>query len=146
MWKLDPGERVARWRAFRLSLGGMPLEKAILATAEFWRDCPYNAYYLDPADPASWPTAWDLIAENYYCDIAKALGMLYTIAYSGHGQLPMELRTYNDPETGYVYNLSVFNKGKYVINFLDAEIVNIQQVENKLVLKRRYSSTELKLQ
>jgi hypothetical protein len=146
MWKIDPSERVARWRAFRLSLGGLPIEKAIQAVAEFWRDCPYNAYYLDPADPDSWPTAWDLVAENYYCDIAKALGMLYTVAYSRHRQMPMELCVYSDPETGYVYNLSVFDKGKYVINFLDAEIVNIQQVKNKLVLKRRYSSTELKLQ
>jgi len=146
MWKLDPGERIAHWRAFRLAIGGKPLEQAIQATAEFWQNCPHHPYYLDADDVASWPSAWDLITENCYCDIAKALGMLYTIAYSGHGQdLPMEIRIYNDPETGYDYNLAVFDNGKYVINFLDSQSVNIQQVENKFKLIRCYSS-QLKLQ
>jgi hypothetical protein len=146
MWKLEPSGRIAHWRAFRLSIGGMPLEQAIQATAEYWQTCPYTSYYLDPNDPASWPTAWELISENYYCDIAKSLGMLYTIAYSVHGHdLPMELHVYNDPESGYEYNLSVFSQGKYVINFMDGEIVNIELVKQKFKLKRCYSSTELKL-
>ena len=75
MWKLEADERIAHWRAFRLTIGGKPLEQAIEATAEFWQSCPHNPYYLDPADPTNWPSAWDLISENYYCDLAKALGM-----------------------------------------------------------------------
>jgi hypothetical protein len=92
MWKLEVGERIAHWRAFRLSIGGMPLERAIQVTAEYWQNCPYHPYYLDPNDAESWPSAWDLITENYYCDLAKSLGMLYTIAYSAHGHdLPMKI-------------------------------------------------------
>ena len=146
MWKLEPNERIAHWRAFRLSIGGMPLEHAIHATAEFWQNCPHTAHYLDPNDPESWPTAWELISENYYCDLAKALGMLYTIAYSGHGHsLPMEIRVYNDSVSGFEYNLSVFSQGKYVINLLDGEIVNIDSVKEKYELKRCYNSEILKL-
>lgn len=146
MWKLDAGERIVRWRAFRLTIGGMSLEQAIRATAEFWQNCPHEPYYLDPNDPESWPNAWDLISENYYCDLAKALGMLYTIAYSNHGHdLPMEICVYIDPETGYEYNLSVFNEGKYVINFMDGEIVNIDSVNEKFKLKRCYNGNILKL-
>ena len=146
MWKLETSERIARWRAFRLTIGGKPLDQAIEATAEFWQNCPHNPYYLDPNDASNWPSAWDLISENCYCDIAKALGMLYTLAYSNHGhKLPMELRIYNDPETGYDYNLAVFDDGKYVINFLDSQSVNIQLVDSKFKLKRCYNSNELKL-
>lgn len=146
MWKLDAGERIVRWRAFRLTIGGLSLEQAIQQTAEFWQDCPYSPHYLDPDDPNSWPNAWDLITENYYCDLAKSLGMLYTIAYSAHGHdLPMEIRVYNDPVTNYEYNLSLFGKGKYVINLLDGQIVNIELVEEKFKFKRCYDSTVLKL-
>ena len=146
MWKSEVSERLVHWRVFRLAIGGMSLENAIQATAEFWQDCPYCPYYLDPSDPDSWPSAWELISENYYCDIAKALGMLYTIAYSAHGHgLPMEIHTYNDPETGYEYNLSVFQNGKYVINLLDGQIVNIESVKEKFKFKRCYDSTVLKL-
>ena len=146
MWKLETSERIARWRDFRRSLDDLPLADAIQDVAEFWHTCPFQPYYLDPADPESWPTAWDLISENYYCDLAKALGMLYTICLTQHGSaLAAEIHIYNDPETGYVYNLPVLAQGKYVINFIDNKIVNIESIDKKLKLKRLYSSTELKL-
>ena len=146
MWKLETSERIARWRDFRKSLDDLPLANAVQAVAEFWHNCPYQPYYLDPADPESWPTAWDLIAENYYCDVAKALGMLYTICLTQHGAtLAAEIHIYNDPETGYVYCLPVLSEGKYVINFIDSKIVNIESINKKLKLKRLYTGTELKL-
>jgi len=146
MWKLETSERIARWRDFRKSLDDLPLADAVQAVAEFWHTCPYQPYYLDPADPASWPTAWDLIAENYYCDLAKALGIVYTIQFTQHGNtLDAEIHIYNDPETGYVYHLPVLSKGKYVVNFIDNKILNIESINKKLKLKRRYSGEELKL-
>ena len=146
MWKLETSERIARWRDFRKSLDDLPLADAIQAVAEFWHTCPYQPYYLDPADPVSWPTAWELISENYYCDLAKALGMLYTICLTQHGDtLEVEIHIYNDPITGYAYHLPVLARGKYVVNFIDNKIVNIESINKKLKLKRLYSSTELKL-
>ena len=146
MWKLETSERLARWRDFRKSLDALSLADACQATAEFWHTCPFNPYYLDPADPDSWPTAWDLITENYYCDLAKSLGIVYTLHFSNHtADLNPQIHIYNDPETGYVYNLSVLAQGKYVINFLDNKIVNIESINKKLKLKRCYGSEELKL-
>lgn len=146
MWKLETSERLARWRDFRKSLDDLPLEDAIQAVAEFWRNCPHQPYYLDPADPESWPTAWDLITENYYCDLAKSLGMLYTIHFTKHCmELSPEIHIYNDTETGYEYNLSVLAQGKYVINFIDNKIVNIESIRKNLKLKRCYNEKELKL-
>jgi hypothetical protein len=146
MWKLEASERIAHWRAFRLTLGGKSLEQAIQATAEFWQSCPHKPYYLDPNEPETWPNAWDLITENYYCDVAKSLAMLYTIAYSMHGQdLPMKICVYYDPETGYEYNLAIFDEGKYVINLLDGQIVNINHINTRFKLKHCYDSAVLKL-
>lgn len=147
MWKLNTDERLSCWRDFRVQLDKLSLEEAIQATADFWQNCPHKPYYLDPNDPENWPSAWDLIIENYYCDIAKALGMLYTIAFSTHGNgLPMNLCVYYDMETGYEYNLAIFDEGKYVINLLDGQIVNIDSVNEKFKLKHCYDSVKLKLQ
>jgi hypothetical protein len=146
MWKLETSERIARWRDFRKSLDDLSLADAIQSVAEYWQTCPHHPYYLDPEDPESWPTAWELISENYYCDLAKALGMLYTIQLTQHGKdLESEIHIYNDPETGYVYNLSVFAKGKYVVNFIDNTVVNIESINKKLKLKTLYRDKQLKL-
>jgi hypothetical protein len=146
MWKLDTGERLSCWLSFRKSLDQLSLEDAIDATAKFWKDCPFHPYYLDADKPESWPGPWDLIGENYYCDLAKALGMLYTVHYTKHGVgLESEIRVYYDTVSKYVYNLAIFSQGKYVVNFIDNKIVNIESINKKLKLKRLYTGTELRL-
>jgi hypothetical protein len=146
MWKLKTDDRVGRWRDFRKSLDLLTLDQAIKEVAEFWHDCPYNPYYLDPKDPLTWPDPWQLISENYYCDLAKTLGIVYTICFTRHGQkLNAEIQVYNDPVTKYTYNLAFLAKGKYVLNFRDDEIVNIELLNKNLVLQYRYTEEDLKL-
>ena len=147
MWKLEAGERIARWRDFRKGLDALPFEQALEAVANFWQGCPFVPYYLDPAQVEEWPDPWQLISENYYCDLAKALGMLYTIYLTKHReQVDAEIRIYNDPETKYMYNLVSFAQGKYVLNFRDDTVVNIVSINKNLKLKNVYSITDLKLQ
>jgi len=147
MWKLSPSERIVHWKNFRKSLDTMPIDVAVSAVAEFWQSCPYVAYYLDPDAPDQWPTPWELILENYYCDLAKSLGMLYTIYFTVHGKhLDPEIQVYCDPDTEFMYNLPVLAQGKYVVNLFDNAVVNIESIKEKLVLVRSYNSIELKLQ
>ena len=145
MWKLITSERISRWREFRNSLNDMSTEQALQATVDFWQSCPFAPYYLDASTPAEWPNPWELISENYYCDLAKCLGILYTVMLSKHGdQLDPELRVYVNPRTRLTYHLAVFGQGKYVINFTDGELVNIESITKEFQLKYRYQKTELK--
>ena len=146
MWKLDTSGRIARWRDFRKTLVNLSLDDAVLEVQEFWQGCPFNPYYLDITAPENWPSPWELIAENYYCDLAKALGMLYTICYTTHGnQLEPEIRVYYDSKSQHTYNLAVLCQGKYVLNFFDDTIVNIESINKNLTLKHCIGSKELQL-
>ena len=84
MWKLETSERLARWRDFRKSLDNLSIEQAVQSVADFWTSCPFIPYYLDPDDYVNWPDPWTLVEENYYCDLARSLGMLYTITLTKH--------------------------------------------------------------
>jgi hypothetical protein len=142
MFKLSASERLSRWREFRKSLDLLPMEQALDATVSFWHGCPFAPYYLDPNKPDEWPDPWTLLEENYYCDIAKALGMLYTIKFTKHDP-EIEIRVYNDPSTNHSYNLVWISNGKYVINLIEGEVVNKTLTAN-LKLKVKYKE-ELKL-
>jgi hypothetical protein len=147
MWKLEANERTARWRDFRKTLALLPFDRALEAVAEFWHGCPFHPFYLDPENVENWPDPWQLITENYYCDLAKALGMLYTIHLSEHrNNINAEIRVYYDPENKYTYNLVVFDQGKYVLNFRDDTVVNTASINKNLKLKKTYTSIDLKLQ
>lgn len=137
MFKLSASERLSRWREFRKSLDNLPLDAALDATVELWHGCPFSPYYLDWDKPENWPNPWTLLEENYYCDVAKALGMLYTIKFTKHNP-DVELRVYYDPETKYSYNLVWIEGGKYVLNLISDEVVNKEQVKNTLKLKVKY--------
>jgi hypothetical protein len=146
MWKLEPSERIAQWRDFRKNLGHVSLEQALTDVSKFWNGAPFTPYYLDSNEPEKWPDPWSLIYDNYYCDIAKCLGIIYTITLTEHGKLlDVELRIYKDPLTGHEYNLAWIDQGKYVLNMQDGEIVNNKHIDN-LELIRCITADELHLE
>lgn len=144
MWKLSADERLARWREFRKNLDTKPLNEAVQKVSEFWTRCPFTPYYLDINKPEEWPDPWTLIEENFYCDIAIAIGMLYTIKFTAHAPT-VEFRSYYDPESKVYYNLAWIEDGKYVLNMTEGEVVNKTQIAEHLELRYCYGANELKL-
>ena len=147
MFNLPAEDRLRSWRDFRFSLNSLTLDTALQQTADLWARAPFVPYYLDPDDHVNWPDPWTLINENYYCDIAKCLGILYTMSLTTHrNELEIEYRQYTHPETHHVYNLAWFAQGKYIVNLIDNEIVNKEQIDKKLVLGQLLTAEELKLE
>jgi hypothetical protein len=65
------------WYNFRqrLELSNNPLED----TANFFLAKPRVKFYTDPYDRSTWPTPWELITENEFCQINIILGICYTL-------------------------------------------------------------------
>ena len=146
MFQQKPEDRLRSWREFRATIESLPIEQALVQTAEFWTRAPFAPYNLDPADPKNWPDPWTLIYENYYCDIAKVLGIVYTIALTSHkNEATVEIRVYKDPISRHEYNLAWINQGKYIINMIDEEILNIKEFNKALKLKQQFTAVDLKL-
>jgi hypothetical protein len=147
MFRLPTEKRLRVWREFRSGLENLEPVEFFQKVSEFWSDAPFVPYYLDIDDVDQWPNPWLLIEENIYCDIARCLGMLYTIHLTQRGTLlDLEFRCYQDPETKYIYNLAWIDEGKYILNLMDREVVNIEQFNKNLTLKKRYTSVDLGLQ
>lgn len=145
-WNLRTTDRLSQWKDLRHKLSDLPLDKAITELNSMWSTAPYVTYYLAPDNPQSWPDPWTLLAENYYCDLAKSLGMLYTIYFTSHKATNMELRVYYDYNDKNRYNVLWLEGGKYILNYWPFEIVNKEQIEEKqLHLLYQYSSTDLAL-
>jgi hypothetical protein len=146
MWKLSPAQRLEQWRRLRDQIGSADLESALEICAQNWCRAPEAAWYLDPEQTNNWPDPWTLIQDNYYCSLAKALGMLYTIHLSRHGPaLDLSIRVYGDTENKVRHNLVWINSGKYVLNSEDAWVLNSTHVTASHRLLFDISSSELKL-
>jgi hypothetical protein len=146
MWKLNPDGRFDHWKSFRSHIGSMDLERAIQECNDFWQRAPFTPFYLDHKEIDSWPDPWQLIYENCYCDLAKALGIVYTLHLSAHkNSVDLSIHICQDATTRAQYNLVWINQGKYVLNFITDEIVNRTQVPNSMKTLFKLSSKDLKL-
>ena len=146
-WNLRVSDRLEQWKDFRHELSDLPLGPAVGKLNQLWSTAPYVGFYLEPSDPKDWPDPWTLLAENYYCDVAKALGILYTIYFTSHKLSPMEIRVLYDFKEKTRYNTVWIDNGKYILNYWPYEIVNTKQIEEKqLHMLYTYSSTDLQLE
>ena len=146
-WNLRVNDRLTQWKEFRHQLDRLPLESAVVELNNMWSTAPIINYNLDPSDPKTWPDPWTLLAENYWCDVAKSLGIAYTIYFSSHKLTPMEIRVYYDYKDKTKHCVAWLDHGKYILNYWPYEIVNTKQIEEKqLQLLYQYSSTDLQLE
>jgi len=148
MWILTPEERLREWKHFRERIGRLELQDACQETAHLWSYAPFVTRYLDSDrqhSVVSWPDPWVLLHENYYCDIAKSLGMLYTLYLSTHRPEDIELRICKDSFTQDYYNLVLVEQGKYVLNYEFNQVVNKEQLKSSLVTQYTYTAADLGL-
>lgn len=147
VWNLRTSERLTFWKDFRHKISKLKFAAALDECNRLWSTVPFVNYYLSPDQPKTWPDPWTLLAENYYCDVAKALGIIYTMYFTGHKSVPIEYRIYYNYEDKTRYNLSWFDHGKYVLNYWPHEIVNTELLDTKpLQLIYQYSSADLDLE
>lgn len=144
MWNQLPSERLRFWHDFRKGISDKPLEDALNDTEHLWSYAPYMAHYLTTDLIKEWPGPWELIYENYYCNLAKALGIVYTLYLSSH-KPEVDIRVYIDPSTKEQYNLVFVDQGKYVLNLVHDEVVNKAQIQKHLKLVKIISVQDLGL-
>lgn len=94
---------------------------------QWWQRSPWRPYYLHWDDRQDWPNPWQLLADNEYCDVARALGILYTIKLLDRQDCSDA--TMVAAETG---NLVLVQGGKYVMNWKGLQIVNIPSTQIKI--------------
>lgn len=148
MWTLKPDERLREWKSFRDQIGKQSLDSACQSVTHLWSYAPYINHYLDHNRNTSlikWPDPWTLLYENSYCDVAKALGMLYTLYFTNHRPDDIKLIIYKDNKNREVYNLVSLAQGKYILNFSFNEVVNKEQLPNNLIIQFQYTAQDLEL-
>jgi hypothetical protein len=112
------------------------LESALKTINIWWFGAPWRPYYLHWDDQAVWPDPWQLLSDDVYCDLAKGLGILYTITLLDRADMvPAKLVLTQDGS-----NLVQVAKEKYILNWEANCIVNTNQVQT---IKRQYQQHQI---
>jgi len=147
MWFQQKREdRILHWRDWRKSLSGKDKHKVLQEIAKTWAQVPTGSQIIAQDSFDDWPNPWQLISDNYYCDLSVALGMCYSILLLDDYQDLYEdvsLNIYK--QNNNWVNLPTINQGKYVLNWNVGEIVNIEHIakNRNLQLTFLYSNIDL---
>jgi hypothetical protein len=133
MWPGTFEERLPEWRRLRDQSTEQDLESALQSINDWWQHTPWRPYYLHWDDQKTWPDPWSLLADDVYCDLARALGILYTIMLIERKDV-VAVELVQTEES----NLVLVNKGKYILNWGLSKVLNIDSADIKI--KKRLDS------
>ena len=123
MWYTDFADRLESWTALRKQTQHQDLEAALTTINAWWANSPWQPYYLHWDDQPLWPDPWQLLSDNIYCDVAKALGILYTISLLDRADMADATLVLTEDHR----NLVLVNKIKYILNWSPDSVVNNNQ-------------------
>lgn len=131
IWPNSFSARLASWNLLRDQCQNLSTQSALEHINSWWFRAPWRPYYLHWDDQATWPDPWQLLSDDVYCELARGLGILYTITLLDRADLaPAELVLTQDD-----VNLVLVTKEKYILNWTADTVVNTIQA---VMIKRQY--------
>ncbi len=126
-----PAERLAAWGSFRDGLSVLDEQAQFDNTAKFWAPCPFKKWVIHPEDSKNWPTIWELLYENEYCQNAIALGIEATLRLSGVSPERLKLvmtRNLFDHDEYFV----VIIDDIHVLNYSYGETIKVEELNENV--------------
>ena len=111
-------DRLRSWYELRTILQHSDLKTQCVGVDHCWQRAPQVNRHLHPDDSENWPDPWQLIADNNYYNIARGLGMAYTLALLGIKDIDFYIgKCYND-------DITVITVDKYHLNHYPNSVLN----------------------
>jgi hypothetical protein len=121
IFQTDYDTRLQDWYNLKQSSRELDILEKCVKIDNWWQKAPLVNRYLHTMDTDSWPDPWELLVENTYCEVARALGMCYTLYMTGVNDIEMVEATDN---LGNDVVLVLIDSAKYILNYWPDMVVN----------------------
>jgi hypothetical protein len=135
MWPPTYQERLADWVRLRQAAAALEQPEQLMLINDWWFRAPIVNHSILWQNARSWPTPWHLLNNNGYCELARALGIVYTIMLVENYTDLKIIQTTQD-------NLVQVDHGKYILNWAPGEMLNTHSTPIPTV-KNMIDSSEL---
>lgn len=137
MWEESYQDRLAAWCQLRQQASVLPTDQALLLINDWWQRAPMVNRSILWTEKKNWPDPWNLLTLSGYCDLAKAMGIVYTILMVEHVDYTDLTIVQTDQD-----NLVLVDQGKYILNWAPGEMLNIHSTPINTV-RNSIDSSEL---
>ena len=136
IWPATFSARLDSWNLLREQCKNLSPKSALTEINQWWFRAPWRPYYLHWDDQAIWPDPWQLLSDDIYCELARGLGILYTVTLLDRAELaPADLILTQDD-----VNLVRVGKEKYILNWEADTVVNTNL---EFTIQRQYQQQQI---
>jgi len=140
VFQLNYDARLKSWYELRSNITSLDTKNKCVEIDKWWQQAPLVNHHLHILDSENWPGPWDLLVENTYCTVARALGMCYTLLLTGVTDIVLVEATDTQGEDMV---LVLVDSAKYVLNYWPDTVVNNNS--NDFSIKRHIDVSSIKL-
>lgn len=138
MWPKTFDVRLDSWNRLRTQAHAADSpESALKLINDWWFNAPWCAYHLHWDDIKDWPDPWQLLSDNIYCDVARGLGIMYTITLIDR----LDISDATLVLTDQGHNLVQVLESKYILNWDRDTVLNNNQ---KHSAKKQLTQSQLR--
>lgn len=140
MFEKEYEERLASWRNFRdkLESSQTPFQDVL----SFYKQARLASIHTDPWDQKTWPSPWELLFENRYCEFCTVLGMCYSLQLTERFKDSFfEIHISKDNSSSEIYYLLCIDD--VVINYDDNSVILKNDLPDSMYSQRIYTMTKL---
>lgn len=141
MWLEPPQSRLAHWREFRKSLDPDNIDSLCYSICKWWSFAPQQNLSIDPYDPVTWPSVWEMLHQGDYCKYSTAIGMAYTVFYVNQKIKNKVLRVH-DLENHDIYMTTLIDN-RILLNYNYGEVATWDSVKANLDIQDSWDCTSV---
>lgn len=132
VFQLPYETRLKAWYDLRSQLQTVDTQTKCVQIDAWWQKAPLVNHHLHSADINTWPGPWELLVENTYCNMARGLGMVYTLALTGVESIDFALgKDDNSDDVALV----LVDRAKYVLNYYPDSVLSSTLHDFKITTK-----------
>jgi hypothetical protein len=131
--------RLQSWADLRTRLWQDSISTALQSLNSWWFEIAWCPYLLHWDDQSSWPDPWELLEQQALCDVARGLGIMYTIAMLDRKYLG-DFVLFEETE----HNLVLVRSEKYILNYSSNDILNTSLEIGKTKKRRSQTLADIK--
>jgi len=140
VFQLNYDARLKSWYELRDQIEGTLIQNKCVEIDEWWQKAPLINHHLHPQDINTWPGPWDLLVENTYCTVARALGICYTMLLVDETDIDLVEATDNNGEDVV---LVLVDNAKYILNYWPDTVLS--NTLSDFTIKRHLDVSQIQL-
>jgi len=121
VFQLNYEARLSDWYDLRVHLEDSSLEEKCINIDKWWQKAPLVNHHLHILDSENWPDPWQLLVENTYDEVARALGICYTLLLLDVENVEMAEAT---DGMGNDIVVVLVDNAKYVLNYFPDTVLS----------------------